>query len=236
MINAPLLVSCTMPTYGRPAYVGEAVAMFLADDYPNKELILLNDCPGQTFEFDHPRVRVINEPSRFPTLGDKRNACIEAAAGEIIAIVDDDDVYLPWRLSLTVEQMLRRDTPFYRPASYLAYQGGERLDGWRATPEWGVHGMVAFTKDLWRDAGRYPPQTSARTRSCCRRCIGCLAPSISATRLPTTTGFSSFAASRSTITHRASGAAQARSTRRRANTGCSRATFRTFVCECCGTG
>ncbi|WP_159462607.1 glycosyltransferase [Caballeronia glebae] len=36
------LISCIMPTYGRPAYVDEAVAMFLAQDYPNKELIIVN--------------------------------------------------------------------------------------------------------------------------------------------------------------------------------------------------
>ena len=33
------LISCIMPTTGRAALVGQAVQMFLEQDYPNKELI-----------------------------------------------------------------------------------------------------------------------------------------------------------------------------------------------------
>ncbi len=40
-------VSCIMPTYGRPDFVAQSVAMFLAQDYAEKELIILNDCPGR---------------------------------------------------------------------------------------------------------------------------------------------------------------------------------------------
>lgn len=152
----PPLVSCIMPTYGRPAYVNEAVAMFLADDYPHKELIVLNDCSDQTFTFDHPEVRVINAARRYPTLGDKRNACVELAAGPIIALMDDDDVYLPWRLSFTVAEMRRRDAPLYRPAEYLAYWGQTWLHNNQAIPGWMTHAMSAFEKRLWREVGGYP--------------------------------------------------------------------------------
>ena len=45
------LVSCICPTYNRPPrhqhLLEEAIASFLRQDYPNKELIVLNDCPGQ---------------------------------------------------------------------------------------------------------------------------------------------------------------------------------------------
>ena len=78
---SPPLVSCIMPTYGRPDYVQESVAMFLAQDYPYKELIVLNDCPEQEFHGDLPGVRVINEQTRYASLGEKRNVAIEAAAG-----------------------------------------------------------------------------------------------------------------------------------------------------------
>ena len=99
------LVSCIMPTYGRPDYVAESVAMFLAQDYPNKELIVLNDCAGQVFTGEFPDVRLINEPSRSRTIGEKRNRCVSMASGEVVAVWDDDDVYLPWRLSFTISEM-----------------------------------------------------------------------------------------------------------------------------------
>ena len=147
-----------MPTFGRPAYVPEAVACFLQQDYPRKELILLNDCPGHTYVGDVEGVRIVNVPNRFQTLGEKRNASIEMARGEIIAVWDDDDISLPWRLSWSWQEMQRLQTPFYRPAEFLAYWGEKELHNNRAVPEWVSHGPVAFTKDIWDKAGRYPAQ------------------------------------------------------------------------------
>ena len=71
-----------MLTYGRYAgeeadhtvLIEEAVESFLRQDYLRKELVILNDTPGQVIEFDHPRVKIINWPERYPTLGEKRNA------------------------------------------------------------------------------------------------------------------------------------------------------------------
>ena len=149
------LVSCTMPTYGRPEFLGESVRMFLLQDYPRKELILCNDCPEQTFECDLPGVRVINRTARFPTLGEKRNACIEAADGDLIAIWDDDDLYLPWRLRQAVQEMQQRRTPFYRPSTFWAYWGTPDLHVNHVVPDWISHPLVVMEKQLWRDVGGY---------------------------------------------------------------------------------
>ena len=83
-LNKLPLISCVMPTYGRPNYVDEAVGMFVQQDYPAKELVILNDCPGQVFHSDRADVRVINYDTRFPTLGEKRNVSIEIAQGELL--------------------------------------------------------------------------------------------------------------------------------------------------------
>jgi glycosyltransferase involved in cell wall biosynthesis len=147
-----------MPTYGRPSYVGEAVAMFLAQDYPAKELIVLNDCAGQVFRCDQPGVRVINTDRRFPNLGEKRNAVIEMARGEIIAVWDDDDVHLPWRLSFSMTEMQKWNTEFYRPAEFWAYWGEPALHDNQSVDYWVSHGLVMFTKNLWQRVGGYPPQ------------------------------------------------------------------------------
>jgi len=145
-----------MPTYGRPAYVNESVAMFLAQDYPAKELIVLNDCVGQTFSGGLPGVRIVNVQRRYPTLGEKRNAAIELAEGSIIAVWDDDDVYLPWRLSFSVREMQERNTPFYRPAEFWAYWGKTVLHDNQSVPGWVNHANTMFSKDLWRRVGGYP--------------------------------------------------------------------------------
>jgi cellulose synthase/poly-beta-1,6-N-acetylglucosamine synthase-like glycosyltransferase len=63
------LVSCVCPTYNRPPHyhhlLEEAIESFLRQDYPNKELIVLNDCPGQELICDGPGVRVVNVGERF---------------------------------------------------------------------------------------------------------------------------------------------------------------------------
>ncbi len=150
-----------MPTYGRPVYVNEAVKMFLEQDYPadHCELIVMNDCPGQVFRADpeiEATVRVFNRPNRYATLGEKRNACIELAKGDLIAIWDDDDLYLPWRLGFSHEQMRIHNTAFYRASTYWTYWGGDRLHENQATREWISHSLCLFEKELWRRAGGYP--------------------------------------------------------------------------------
>ncbi|PQO37416.1 glycosyltransferase family 2 protein [Bremerella cremea] len=152
------LISCIMPTYGRPDYVNEAIAMFLAQDYPRKELVILNDCPGQRFACDQPGIHVFNADERYPTLGEKRNAAIELAQGDIMAVWDDDDIYLPWRLSFSLAEMKRLATEFYRPAEFWAYWGSGPLHNNQAIREWVSHALVMFTKSLWRRVGGYPAQ------------------------------------------------------------------------------
>ena len=149
-------ISCIMPTYGRPAYVNEAVAMFIAQEYPHKELIVLNDCVGQQFVGNPRNVRLINQDFRFASLGEKRNMCIQEACGSVIAVWDDDDIYFPWRLSFSWSEMSRFGTPFYRPAEFWAYWGDEDLHDNQAVPGWISHPWIMFTKDLWQRVGGYP--------------------------------------------------------------------------------
>ena len=157
--SRPPLVSCIMPTYGRADYVAESIEMYLAQDYPEKELIILNDCPGQILEGSFPGVRIVNSPFRWEHLGDKRNAAIELAKGEYIAVWDDDDVYLPWRLSHSMEQIVRDSMPFYCAAEYWAYWGEEKLEDNAAVSGWIWHPSFIFRKDDWKAVGGYPART-----------------------------------------------------------------------------
>lgn len=163
------LVSCIMPTFGRPKLVPESVAMFLEQDYPHKELIILNDCPGQTYVSDLPGVRVINANERYQSLGTKRNEAIKLAKGPLIAVWDDDDVYLPWRLSYTVEQMRILQTPHYRPYEFWAYWGKDELLTNRSLPEWVSHGLAMFQKSLWEAVEGYPEITLGEDSAFFRR-------------------------------------------------------------------
>jgi len=65
-------------------------------------MIVLNDYADQVLEFDHPEVQVINLAKRFRTLGEKMNAAVALASHDLLFTWDDDDIYLPHRLSFSV--------------------------------------------------------------------------------------------------------------------------------------
>jgi glycosyltransferase involved in cell wall biosynthesis len=102
-------VSCFCLTYARPGLLEEAIYSFLQQDYAGtKEMIVLNDYADQTLVFDHPEVQVINVPRRFRTLGEKLNAAVALASHDLLFAWDDDDVYLPRRLSFSVANFERQ--------------------------------------------------------------------------------------------------------------------------------
>jgi len=153
------LVSCIMPTYGRPQLVPESVEMFLSQDYPRKELIIINDCPDQIYNADLPDVRIFNLPKRMSSLGAKRDWGIKKASGSVLAVWDDDDVYLPWRLSYSIEKMQKADSPFYLSDTFWAYWGEDQLHHNSVHPGWPSHGMALYFLQLYLDAGGYPDMT-----------------------------------------------------------------------------
>jgi glycosyltransferase involved in cell wall biosynthesis len=122
-----MLISCLLPTFNRYPQLGylveEAVYSFLQQDYPDKELILLNDTPGQTLAFDHPQVRVINASQRFPSLGAKLAWMIQQAQGDYLCRWDDDDISLPWRLRYSMAALMATYANEWRSETHWFWQG-----------------------------------------------------------------------------------------------------------------
>ncbi len=101
-------VSCIMPTANRRRFVPQAVRMFLAQDYENKELLVLDDGSDSVADLipRDPQIRYIRRPHR-QAIGAKRNAACAEARGDIILHWDDDDWYAPTRISMQVEALER---------------------------------------------------------------------------------------------------------------------------------
>lgn len=152
------LVSCICPTFGRaPDFANllwDAVYWFNAQVYPNKELIIWNDCEVQTLRCDVPGVRVINSAAKFKTLGDKYNAMVEAAKGEIILPWEDDDVSLPGRIRQAVFRLGSAD--YFNPQQTWYEENGIL----HHKHKHGVcHNASAYRKSLWKSVAGYPSTT-----------------------------------------------------------------------------
>jgi glycosyltransferase involved in cell wall biosynthesis len=105
-------------TYKRPTQLARLIACFLAQDYPDRELVILDDA-GQYDNQQGDRWRLVSVPERFASLGEKRNAAVEMVSEDTdaIAVWDDDDTYLPWALSACAAALER--APWVRPSQIL---------------------------------------------------------------------------------------------------------------------
>src|SRR5690349_21716735 len=78
-------VTSIMPTADRRAFVPRAIAQFLAQDYTNSELLIVDDGIDRIGDLvpDDPRVRYLPLERRM-VLGAKRNLACEQARGDVI--------------------------------------------------------------------------------------------------------------------------------------------------------
>ena len=166
--SAPL-VSCIMATRDRRDFVLQSIRYFQRQDYPSRELIILDD-GADDLSAAIPRDPLIRY-HRLPhglSIGAKRNRGCELARGSFIAHWDDDDWYAPQRLSAQVAPLLSAH------ADLTALTAGVFFDlnswrFWRCTPALhqrmfvgNVHGgTLVFRRSLF-DAGlRYPDRSLA---------------------------------------------------------------------------
>jgi hypothetical protein len=134
----------------------ESVYSFLRQDYPGpKQLLILNDFALQTIVFEHPEVTVVNVGERFATLGEKRNEAVRLCRYDLIAVWDDDDIYLPHRLSLSVAKYDPHRRFFKMSRAFVMDNGCiqiSRISRYHAAGIW--------HRGLFEEAGGYPAMGS----------------------------------------------------------------------------
>ena len=149
-------VSLLCPTFGRPPeqkhLIEECILSFLLQDYAGpKELVILNDCPGQELVCRAPGVRVVNAGARYSSVGAKRNALVSLATHDLLALADDDDIFLPHRISLSVRMLGRAD--YWNPRAYWLLWAGRPIVHEQQTGY--AHTASLFRRSAWREVGGY---------------------------------------------------------------------------------
>jgi glycosyltransferase involved in cell wall biosynthesis len=108
-MSGPPSVTAIVPTRSRPRQVREAIASILTQAYDGEiECLVVFDREPPQADLEvseaHRRVRVL-ENARSAGLPGARNTAILEARGELVAICDDDDRWLPDRLSRGVARL-----------------------------------------------------------------------------------------------------------------------------------
>jgi glycosyltransferase involved in cell wall biosynthesis len=109
-----MLITCACPTRDRPRYIPLLLASFTHQDWPELELLIL-DNGEQSIQHllpPDPRITYQRIPPPHLTLGALRNLCAELAHGEIIVQFDDDDAQGPHRVSHQAHQLTATRQPF----------------------------------------------------------------------------------------------------------------------------
>jgi glycosyltransferase involved in cell wall biosynthesis len=101
------IVSVIVPTCDRPDLLDRSISSILAQTFEDYEVIVVDDGTHRVVPdtmFDDPRVRVVPCDGALGP-GPARNRGIDAARGEYVAFLDDDDLWLPDKLTASVQAL-----------------------------------------------------------------------------------------------------------------------------------
>lgn len=105
-------VSVTLLAHNGARFVAEAVESILGQTHRDLELIVIDDgstddTPAILSRFRDPRMRLFRQPNLG--IGFARNRAVAMATGDYVASMSHDDVSLPDRLAIQLEEMRKRD-------------------------------------------------------------------------------------------------------------------------------
>lgn len=163
------MVSCIMPTRGRLEFVTQSILYFNRQDYPERELLILDDGGGDLSRMlpDDPRIRYFSIGPGM-SIGAKRNHGCRQARGSVIAGWDDDDWYAPERISVQMEPLLSGAAQM-SALPVRIYFDLAKWHFWTCSPE--LHrrlwledvaaGTLVYHRRIWEQLAKYPDRSLA---------------------------------------------------------------------------
>jgi glycosyltransferase involved in cell wall biosynthesis len=160
-------VSVVIPTHDRPDFVRNAVQSVLGQDYsgPVEALVVFDNCELVDLVAPNgmpaPRSVSALTNTRKPGAFGARNTGLLAATGDLVAFLDDDDEWLPSKLSRQVQLLISR--PVDLAFTSVRYKAGERYRDYvpRFSPDDPIRGLIGGgvfmplqTMVGWREAVR----------------------------------------------------------------------------------
>ena len=156
------MVSCVLATRNRRRFLPQALRCFLRQTYRDSELVVVDDSdrPAGDLCLGPSRVRYIRL-TRPTATGRKLNLGIEAARGEIIQKLDDDDYYGPGFLATSVAHLPERgrSRSLVARCCFLILMRGDPIVR-HSGHGWSAGGSFCFHRALWE---RQPFRNVARS-------------------------------------------------------------------------
>lgn len=132
IINAPV-VSVIMPAYNASNYIEEAINSVIAQTYTNWELIIVDD--GSTDMTTEKVQSCLENENRIQYFyqengkqGKARNLGISKASGSYIAFLDADDLWLPEKLEIQLQEIKEKNVDLVFSDSYIFNNNDDVFD------------------------------------------------------------------------------------------------------------
>jgi glycosyltransferase involved in cell wall biosynthesis len=157
-------VSIVMPAYNRGYIIAEALESALAQSYRDIEILVVddgsNDDTGEIVKgFRDPRGRYLRH-ARNSGCGAAYNTGFAASRGELLSILDSDDVWKPHKLECEVAFLVAH------PEGDAVFSDLEKFDGKVFTPSL-MRATPAFSKRLAPGVGVCQPKCLKRSHDSC---------------------------------------------------------------------
>lgn len=119
-------VSVIVPSYNHAPYIKECLQSALAQDYPDLEVIVIDDCSTDRSvevaqSIADPRIQVRKNSKNLGAYA-TQNRAMEMATGDYIAILNSDDLWRPGKLKKQIDLFEKH------PDASLCYTLGAQID------------------------------------------------------------------------------------------------------------
>ena len=128
-----MLVSVIIPTYKRTTYLKIALDSVLKQTYGNFEILVVNDYPPMAeeidqlvAEFNDSRIKLIHHKQNGGESA-SRNTALTYVQGEIVALLDDDDIWEPTFLEKHVAKHQERPEVGFVYCGYVRFWDNDLL-------------------------------------------------------------------------------------------------------------
>ncbi|WP_264983006.1 glycosyltransferase family 2 protein [Pseudodesulfovibrio portus] len=125
-----ILVSIILPTYNRSGFIGKALDSVLAQTHDNWECVIIDDGSTDDTEavlsaYDDPRFVRLRQENQG--VSGARNTGIAACTGEVVALLDSDDEWMPTKLAVQLDYM-RTNNYEISQTEEIWIRGGRRVN------------------------------------------------------------------------------------------------------------
>jgi glycosyltransferase involved in cell wall biosynthesis len=155
--QAPPLVSVVIPVYDGERFLAEALDSVFAQGYTPIEVIVVDDGSrdGSADVAARYPVRLVRQDNAGTAAA--RNAGIRAARGELIAFLDQDDLWKPEKLAPQVEHLARHPEHQYVTSGWelLIEPGTPQMGWWPEDEKWSPPSSWVVRRALFDAVGMF---------------------------------------------------------------------------------